>query len=91
MDNTNFNPEASTEQNELSYIKHQIYGDLPSVTMKDSRTIDAFNNRSPWAFSRYDSPFTFEEAEDDSENDNIESVQKEQVPLGMFTLQSRAG
>ena len=42
----------------MTYIQHLIYGDWPSIIIRDDKTLDAFSRNSPWAYSSSDSPFT---------------------------------
>ena len=66
-----------------SYIKHQIYGDFPTVTIRDYKTTEAFRLHSPWSFSHSDSPFMSTPLYDQKVEYDARA-QKEDVPLGKF-------
>ena len=64
------------------YIRHQIYGDFPSVQIQDDLTLDAFETRSPWSFSQNDSPFTTRKETKVNDDEISDQVLKGDVPLG---------
>lgn len=65
------------------HIRHQIYAALPTVTIRDDVTLDAMETRSPWAFSKQDSPFvSTKEYDEKVDQENAANVQKEDIPFG---------
>ncbi|XP_057311497.1 uncharacterized protein LOC130649261 [Hydractinia symbiolongicarpus] len=75
-----------------SNIRHQIYGALPAVTIRDDITLDAMETRSPWAFSKHDSPFASTREYDEKVNqENEENYQKEDIPTGEETCFTKRG
>lgn len=72
-----------------TYWWHQIYGDFPSVILRDDTTMDSFNRRSPWAVIENDSPFVVRSLLGNGTELNMTSSKDEEgddildLPIGM--------
>ncbi|XP_057297784.1 uncharacterized protein LOC130628792 [Hydractinia symbiolongicarpus] len=72
----------------MAYIRRQAYTDLPPVLIHDDLTMDAFDTRSPWAFSQNDSPFTSRRNSIRVQNKTqVSHSLKETVPLDFDSLE----
>ena len=59
------------------FIRHQLYGFQPSVQIQDDVIKEAFEQKSPWAYARTDSPFILRKG---TGYDTI--AKKENTPVG---------
>jgi len=86
----NIEQKGLPKSKQWAYVYQQVYRDLPSITFKDDKTLDAFNSRSAWAVVATDDPMvamderTGQEEDrfvSDDDNDDIHAAgaQKEDI------------